>query len=607
MRATERRQRHVQPDTTSGLRPHARLFAAAAALALLLFAAPLLTGAFAPLQIANIQAIQAQPLKSPTATDTPTNTPVTTPPHISLVSPSSGKGPVGAHVTVQGSNFSGSSATLFGATQSDCGGQTGSLTTASVSGGTISTTFIWPLSFSPRTYYICAAGMTSSSAAYQVLTSSPPTLSLSASTIQMGQQLIIQGSNFAGLPSGATVALTESTTQPSSGNAITLPVNAVADGNGGFSVTWTVDGPYNGSVTINAYGDTEGSAPAVLQASAVVNIGAAPTATATANASPSAVATASVNTGVTPTNTGGGSSAGLIILLITGIILSLLVILGVVIFLTVRNRGNQGQGQAPGYGDYGGYGGGGTGTAQVPQFGQGMTNGMFPTNGQFAQRGTGRFEATQQYGGQQAGAVSQWDDMDSQPGPDWQPRPMTGHYPDYDTGDASQYGPYTGQYQGQGQGAYPPVDPWDDGSASYGGPGGYPGNTDQWYGGSPQGNPGNMGQPFGGTQGFGGQSGSYGVNRPEELYGGTRGRAATPGNAGNFGNPSQMGGTGRTGATRSVDPRYGGQSQYPRRPGVPGNMPPDDTPGSTAPDWGQNQPPHPGTDQWPDLGGNGGR
>src|SRR5579872_1883162 len=100
MRATMRRQRHVQPDTTSGLRPHARLFAAAAALALLLFAMLLLAGgiipgAFAPLQVADVHAQSPKSPPTDTPTATPTHTPVTTPPSISLVSPSSGRGPVG--------------------------------------------------------------------------------------------------------------------------------------------------------------------------------------------------------------------------------------------------------------------------------------------------------------------------------------------------------------------------------------------------------------------------------------------------------------------------------------------------------------------------------
>jgi hypothetical protein len=285
--------------------------------------------------------------------------------------------------------------------------------------------------------------MTSSTAAYDVLTTSPPVLILSTSSPQIGQPLTIQGSNFAGLAAGTAVILTSiSRDAPVSQATKTLPVNAVLDGNGNFSVTWTVNVSYSGSTTIVAQAEQEGSWPAVLGAQAQVTIQAAATATVTVNATASA--SAASGAGNTSTTSGGqGNSNGaalLIIFLITGIILTLLVIVGIVIFLTMHRRdtsryGSSERGPASGYAAYGGY----------SDYGQAPYDG-YSDYGQYDMPPPGR--------------VSQWDeDPDPEPGPNWRPRPMSGYYPQFGSGQAA---PPPNSDSGWGQSQQVPTDPWDD-------------------------------------------------------------------------------------------------------------------------------------------------
>ena len=475
----QRKQRRLL--YTFNFRTHACRLLIAAALALAVFALFLLgdaTGAM-PGLLSPLHAIQvhSKAEDTPTATvassATPTSTVPAVPPSITLVSPSSAQGPVGAHVTIQGSNFTGTSQSLFGSSQPDCSQSSGTLTTVKPSAGSFITTFVWPPSFPVGIYYICAAGMSSSTAVYQVLTSEPPVLSLSTLSIEVGQPLTIQGRNFAGLATGAIVSLTERGSQGGGGGQppITLPVTGVVDNNGNFTLTWTVQGPATGTVTISAYADSESSSPAVLQASATVTI--QPAATATILASPSTQATTIGGAGTTsstPTNNSAGSVV-LIILLVTGIILAILAIVGIVIYLTIRRRGTQtGQAPAPGYNGYNGYGNYGSyGDTTI------QSSSQYP-----ARVPGGEYSGAGQYGWPPAtGQVSQWDDVDSQPGPDWQPRPMSGYYPNYNDPKESPRGSVPFGQRGQPQS---PIDPWDEPPPA--GPG---------YGTYPRANPGHRG------------------------------------------------------------------------------------------------------------------
>jgi hypothetical protein len=225
-----------------------------------------LPGAISPLHALSVQANQANQathlgaLAPPSNTPTATSTVPTSPPSITLVSPNSGIGPDGAHVTVQGANFTGGNAQLFGSSQPDCSNNSGALATVGVSNGNIRATFIWPLSYAPGTYFICTNGMSNSSASYQVLTTSSPALSLSSLSVAMGTQLTIQGSSFVGFPPGTSVTLTENSSHINGAKPRILPVNAQLDGNGNFNVSWTVDGSYTGNVTIKASAGAENSA-----------------------------------------------------------------------------------------------------------------------------------------------------------------------------------------------------------------------------------------------------------------------------------------------------------------------------------------------------------
>jgi hypothetical protein len=439
---------------------HAFRLLIAAALALAVFALLLLADATRamPGLLSPLHAVQVQskPGDTPTSTTgasaTPTNTVAAPPPSITLVSPSSAQGPDGAHVTIKGSNFPGGSPSIFASVQADCSQSSGTLpVTANVSGGSFTATFVWPATYPAAVYYICTAGMSNSTAVYQVLSSSPPALSLSTLSIQIGQPLTIQGTNFVGLPTGAMVSFTESGSQTGGGQPpVTLPVTGVVDSSGNFSVTWTVKGPATGIVTIRAFADSEGGAPAVLQASATVTIQA--TATATIAISPTAQATIAGGAGGgSSSSKGSAGSVVLIIALVVGILIAIAVIVGIVIYLTMRRRGPQkGQGQAPGYTGYNGYGGygsyGDTTIQSSSQYPAGAQDSGFSGAGQFGWPPAG-------------GQVSQWEDIDSQPGPDWQPRPMSGNYPSYNDPTPSPRGssPF-----GQGSQPQSPVDPWDN-------------------------------------------------------------------------------------------------------------------------------------------------
>src|SRR5215469_5378939 len=325
MLASRRRQQRRLLNT-SNFGAHAYRLLIAAALTLAVSALVLLVDATGAVPAPQVYSRPGPGNPSPTATSpasaTPTNTVPATPPSISLMSPSSDQGPVGAHVTIQGSNFTGSSPSIFASLQPDCSQSSGALpVSATISGGSFTTTFVWPSSFHVGIYYICAAGMSGSNAVYQVLSTSPPALSLSTLSVEIGQPLTIQGSNFVGLPAGASISFTEVSggQQP-----VLLQVNPpVVDSTGSFSVTWTVQqGLTTGTATIKASAGAEGSSPAVLQASAAVTIQAAATVTATVAVSPT------VGQGENIHNQSSNGSIILIILLITGILIAMAVIVG---------------------------------------------------------------------------------------------------------------------------------------------------------------------------------------------------------------------------------------------------------------------------------------
>lgn len=404
-----------------------------------------------PLHARHAHAMASAP-GTPTDTPTPTATPSPQVPVITLVSPSSAQGPVGAHISIKGHSFSGSTAAIYAATQPDCSNAQGALTTPTLSNGSFGTTsFIWPTNLSNGTYYICADHLTSGAPTYQVLGSGPPTLSLSASTASTGDSITVTGSNFVGSPSGTTINVTES----SGGPPLTLN-GAILGPDGSFSVTETLSKTISGNnVIINAYSPAEGGAQPVLQASASLAVQSL-TPSPTIDVTPTQPASGgTISPGVSATPRSG--SIGLVVLLIVGIVLALLVILGVIAYLVLRGRNGGAPGvggEYPGGGGAGGFSQGVTGRyAQANQYGR---SGIFDTPNAY----------TEPYAGPPVGGVSQWDEPEPTPGPDWQPRPMTGYgQPDDETqaGTYNQYPDYPGAAPQQPvrQGTHPPVDPWD--------------------------------------------------------------------------------------------------------------------------------------------------
>lgn len=469
----------------------------------------------------------ASPLSTliPTDTPTPTATATATPPSsgtITLVSPSYGKGPAGAHVTVSGSGFSGSSVSLFAASHASCSDTQAPLGSYPLSGGAFANqTFVWP-ALAPGTYFICGPGLSGTPPSYQQLSAVAPSISLSAPRVPAGSSLTISGSNFVGLPAGTPIlvlAQQNSTT-------INLPA-AVLDDSGSFTEPWQeVDASLNGLVTIKAFSSPEGSAPAVLQASAVVTV--LPPATATPITTVTPTATVAAGTGQTSTSRGNSSGGGGVLLLLG--LLALIVLTGVGVGAFLLLRGRAGPSAPKGYPDYPGYPGGqgsygGFGqTGGYPGVGASGTTGRMASAGYPAPYGrSGEYEAGG-YGGAGVGAVSQWDELPSEPGPGWQPRPMTGYgrldLPPDDGGAAPGWQP---------SGA-PPDDPWAE--PPYGGAqGGYSGEPGyaggQRYSGGAQSGWGSFGEEDGsGTTrpGYGGQS--YG----QDPYGqpGSRGTGRYP-------------------------------------------------------------------------------
>ncbi len=424
-----------------------------------------------PLHAHTAKAAQ-NPAPSTTPTDTPTTQPQPQVPVIKIVSPSSHEGPVGAHVSISGYNFSGSTATIYASSQADCSSAQGTLATPALSNGSFgTTTFIWPSNLSSGTWYICADHLTSGAPAYGVLGSGPPTLSLSAATASVGDTITLTGSNFVGYSSGTSISITESS-ESSSQAPLTL-TGATLGPNGSFSVSETLSKSFVGNnVTITAYSPAEAGAPPALQASASLTVQDL-TPTATVIVTPTTVTTGGASL-PDPNPNKQSSGTGLIVLLIVGIVLALLVILGVVAYLVLRGRnggepGSSGEygggGGAGGFGGASGYGQGATGRySQVNQFGR---SGVFDTPNAYTEPHAGpAVGGVSQWDEPAVGGVSQWDEPETTPGPDWQPRPMTGYgqagsdtqvdafgqYPNYPVGAPQ---------QPARQGTYPPVDPWD--------------------------------------------------------------------------------------------------------------------------------------------------
>lgn len=379
---------------------------------------------------------------------------VTASPILTLVNPTNGLGPVGTHVTLSGSAFQGTQATIFAATDPGCQNQSGPLGTVPLNNdGTFTKAILWPLALGPGNYYICGNGMTNSAVQFQVISANPPTLALSTTHINTGDPLTVTGTNFTGPPAGTEVSLLLEI----AGGNINLP-KATIGPDGSFTTTLKTDNLPQGSATLLALAEQSGNADAALQATAGLDIGQASTPTPTASPSPSPTAATSGTTA--PQQTDKGSGGGGILLIVLAIVVVLLGGLGAAAFFLLRQRGEPGGGFPNGGGGFGGFpGGSGFGgstdrTVAMGPYGSPYSTsrpGMPGQPGGFAR--SGMFDAPAPLGG-----VGQWDETDaSQPDPTWQPRPMTGRRP-YDA-PAQSYPPEDATLPPLESG-YGPADPW---------------------------------------------------------------------------------------------------------------------------------------------------
>jgi hypothetical protein len=398
-------------------------------------------------------------------------------PMLTLVSPSSAKGPVGAHLTVSGSGWSGSGVQV-GAAKSASGcvsaaSWVGKFGTPALSGDSFTFTFVWPSSVPIGKYYLCAlsadggpaATGVSAVQAYRVSSNLPPALSLSSGAVQLHHAVTITGKNFYGASAVALTAQQGTTMQPLGSVQVNI--------DGTFSSQYNADGFLSpGQISVIASTPPENGAPAVLSASVTLMVQVAPTATAqlspTATIDATATAQASTSTNPPPRQDTGGPS-GLVIGLVVTIALILVVLVGALAFLLARRRG----GAQPGYQDPssgpGGYGGPSPYSAGVGQTGYVGATGRY---GAF-----GMQEATRTSVGVPTGGVAQWDASgqshwdasdDSQPGPDWQPRPMsTGRHRFVDPEDV-EYDPAPA-WDAPQTGSYPPADPWAGATSGHAG------------------------------------------------------------------------------------------------------------------------------------------
>ncbi len=386
------------------------------------------------------------PSPSPTVTVSPTATPL--PAQLSIVSPSSHSGPVGAIVTVSGQNFPGTAVSLYGTSDATCGGAQTPLGSAPVNGGSVSTNFTWPTSLNAATsYYVCAAGV-ANPPSYRVLSATAPTVQLSSSSAEVGKQETISGANFLGLPPNSTVTIA---VKDAKGTTTTLPSQALVADDGTFNLPWTVTGAAGGA-TILAQSAPENGARSALQATTTFTI--------LAPASPTVATTpAAGGSSASKGSSHNSSNAGLVVALIVGIVLLILVILGVVAYLLLRKREGSPEGSSFGNdnvpGAYPGYADRSRIPANVPNSATGR------------QAAVGRFghpefsERADAFPGQGIGGVAQWDE----PGPaetyDWQPRPMTGYGQHYDRPQPNDAPTYPGSQGG-------PTDPWASQAGGYG-------------------------------------------------------------------------------------------------------------------------------------------
>jgi hypothetical protein len=366
----------------------------------------------------------AEPAVSPTPTDTPappTATPA--PPTLALVSPSSGQGPVGARITLAGAHWTASSVTIGAAlAATNCATPASWEQTlgfvAPKPTGALDYSFIWPAALPPvgAPYAICAlaTGLAPASVTYQVRSALPPSLSLSDVVAAPDQSVTVNGANFIGSPS-----VDLNLVGPSGAKRALGKQTPAADGSFSFSYTPTTSDL--GLVTLTATSPVEGAALPALEASVTVNVQSALTPTATPRPTFTPI--------TTPTKTPGGvitpapPSLDVRAALIVAVTLALLALAGSAFVLFFRLRAERQREEElarrartrrlP-------VAAGKIGDLESDTDPSMLTTGEHLTTPRFAVAGD---EDDGGYDNSDG-----WND-DEGPGPDWQPRPMTGSMP----------------------------------------------------------------------------------------------------------------------------------------------------------------------------------
>jgi hypothetical protein len=425
-------------------------------------------------------------------------------PTLTLAVPSSGQGPVGAHITVIGSNWA-TADVLVGvaAPGAACSDPSSWVQTFNrvrpQADSSIVFTFDWPntLTSTGGSYSICASSNAGvASVAYQLASLSSPTLTLNPPTTNAGSIVAVSGANFVG---SGSVTLSVTNAQGKTHELTTLSPN----GSGGFDLSYQPRPTDLGDVTLRAFTSApQGMRPA-LDVTAMLHVDAALTPT------PGVTPTVPV---VTQPTRGNSDSTLVVILVVVAAILLALLVTGSVLFFMMRNRKKPEDGSdfAPGYFGGSGPGYGRPGNIYSDMYQDNGYGGMgnmgnpgwdAPTQGLFTYHESGY--APQPGYENDAGG---WPESD-EPDPDWRPRPMTGqwHAPE-DYNDAP-YGTYGGSAN------HPPPDPWANPEDSYGQPG-QPRGTDQSYDGTSR----------GGYPPYGPRSRGSGGEPGRGSGGGTRGR-----------------------------------------------------------------------------------
>ena len=217
------------------------------------------------------------------------------------------RGPVGALVTVTGSNL-----TYANGTRVDFGYVTALSTCNSVASSQPGFVFNhafsgwlrWPAGSGTGTFSICLMANGSSSfliaGSYQVLSDFPPQVSVAPTVPDAGKQANVSGTNF--LPGGTGLSLFWKSV--SSGQSIPLG-SVVSDEAGAFSHTFTVPSNANtGSYTLSVL--SSAGIPSPLEASTTFQVNGitiSPIASPTVHTSPTAVASPTASTQPTATPT----------------------------------------------------------------------------------------------------------------------------------------------------------------------------------------------------------------------------------------------------------------------------------------------------------------